>query len=118
MKRTGTTNFQLQQLMLELENKSLGSRFWKRVLTDLRKPSRQRRTVNVYKIDKYAREGETVLIPGKVLSVGDINKKVQVAAVNFSSAARQKIEQARGTALSIQQLIQQNPDGKKVRILG
>ena len=118
MRSSGPSNFQLQLLILELENKSLGSRFWKRVLTDLRKPSRQRRTVNVYKIDKYAREGETVLIPGKVLSVGDINKKVQVAAVNFSSAARQKIEQAQGTVLSIQQLIQQNPDGKNVRILG
>lgn len=114
----GTTNFQLQQVILELENIAMGSKFWKRVLKDLQKPSRQRRQVNVYKIDKYAKEGETVLIPGKVLSVGDLNKKVDVAAFNFSQEARKKIESARGRVLTIQELIQQNPEGKKVRILG
>lgn len=118
MKRTGPTNFQLQQLLLELETRSLQNKFWKRVLYDLKKPSRQRRTVNVYKIDKYAKDGETVLIPGKVLSVGEINKKVQVAAFTFSSEARRKIEQAKGKALTINELIEKNPEGRKVRILG
>ena len=118
MIRSGPTNFQLQQLLLELENKALVSKFWKRVLFDLKKPSRQRRMVNIYKIDKYAQEGETVLVPGKVLSVGDINKKVDVAAFNFSSEAKKKIEGAKGKVLTIQELIQQNPEGKNVRILG
>lgn len=118
MIRTGPTNFQLQQLLLDLESRSGQSLLWKRVLEDLNKPSRQRRMVNVYKINKYAQEGETVLVPGKVLSMGEITKKVQVAAVNFSSEARKKIEQAHGTVLTIQELIQQNPQGKKVRILG
>lgn len=118
MKRTGPTNFQLQQLLLDLETRSRQSKLWKRVLEDLNRPSRERRTVNIYKINQYARDGELVLVPGKVLSVGDITKRVQVAAVNFSSEARRKIEQARGKALTIQELIQQNPDGKKVRIIG
>src|SRR3989344_1678989 len=114
----GTTNFQLQQVILELEGKAVESKFWKRVLKDLQKPSRQRRQVNVYKIEKYAKQGETVLVPGKVLSVGDLNKKVDVAAFNFSEEAKKKIENAKGKVLTIQELIQQNPDGKKVRILG
>jgi large subunit ribosomal protein L18e len=118
MKRTGPTNYQLQQLVAELETKAVNSRFWKRVLKDLMKPARQRRTVNVYKIAKYAQEGETVLVPGKVLSVGDISKKVDVAAINFSDGARRKIESAQGKVLTIKELLQQNPDGKKVRILG
>jgi len=114
----GTTNFQLQQVILELEGKAVESKFWKRVLKDLQKPSRQRRQVNVYKIEKYAKQGETVLVPGKVLSVGNLNKKVDVAAFNFSEEAKKKIENAKGKVLTIQELIQQNPDGKKVRILG
>ena len=118
MIRSGPTNFQLQQLLLELENKAMGNKFWKRVWLDLKKPSRQRRAVNVYKINKYAKDGETVLVPGKVLSVGEISKKVQVAAFTFSSEARQKIERAKGKTLTIPELIQQNPDGKNVRILG
>ena len=114
----GPTNYQLQNLLVELEVKAQQSRFWKRVVKDLTKPSRQRRTVNVYKIDRYARDGETVLVPGKVLSVGEINKPVAVAAVNFSAEAKRKIIEAKGKALSIKELLQSNPDGKKVRILG
>ena len=74
--------------------------------------------MNVYKIDKFARDGETVLVPGKVLSVGDLNKKVDVAAMNFSMEAKRKIEEANGKVLSIEKLLEQNPEGKKVRILG
>ena len=116
--RTGPTNYQLQQLLLELEQKAKDSKLWKRILSDLQKPTRQRRIVNVYKINKFARDGETVLVPGKVLSVGDITKKVDVAAFNFSGEAKRKIEGAKGKALSISELFQQNPEGRNVRILG
>ncbi|HIG92715.1 MAG: large subunit ribosomal protein L18e [archaeon GW2011_AR9] len=118
MVHTGPTNFQLQELLLELEVKALQSGFWKRVMKDLNKPARQRRTVNIYKIDTFASNGETILVPGKVLSVGTLNKKVDVAAVNFSAEAREKIINAKGKTLTIRELLQQNPQGKKVRILG
>lgn len=118
VKRTGPENYQLQKFLIMLEERAVDSKLWKMVLEDLKKPTRQRRIVNVYKIDKFAREGETVVVPGKVLSVGDINKKVDVAALNFSMEARKKIEEAKGKALSIEELFQQNPEGKKVRVLG
>ena len=114
----GATNFQLKTLVSELEVLSIESKFWKRVVKDLKKPSRQRRTVNLYKIDKYAKDGETVLVPGKVLSLGEITRPIQVAAVNFSYEAKKKIIDAKGKTLSIKELLQSNPDGKKVRILG
>ena len=112
------TNYQIKELLEELEPKCLDSLFWKRIVKEIKRPSRQRRTVNVYKIDKYARDGETVIVPGKVLSVGEINKKVDVAALNFSSEAKRKIENAKGKAITIKDLLKQNPEGKKVRILG
>ena len=118
VKRTGPENYQLQKLLVLVESKARDSKFWKRVLDDLKKPSRQRRVVNLYKIDRFAKDGETVVVPGKVLSLGNINKKVDVAAFNFSSEAKKKIEGANGKTLSIDELFQQNPDGKKVRILG
>ena len=117
-KRTGPSNYQLQHLLQELGPKAQENNFWKRIVEDLQKPTRQRREVNVYKIDKYSRDGETVLVPGKVLSVGELTKKVDVAALNFSSEARRKITQAKGKVLSISELLHKNPEGKKVRILG
>jgi len=116
--RTGPTDHQLQNLILSLEPKAVESRFWKRIVKDLKKPSRQRRTVNLYKIDKFARDGETIIVPGKVLSLGTMTKKVDVAAVTFSAEAKKKIQEAQGKVLSIHDLLQNNPEGKKVRILG
>ncbi|MBT3835740.1 50S ribosomal protein L18e [Candidatus Woesearchaeota archaeon] len=114
----GTTNYELIELLKALEPKIVESPFWRRVVKDLTKSSRQRRSVNVYKIDKYAREGEMVLVPGKVLSLGEMSKKVDVAAFNFSAEAKKKIEQANGKIMTIKELLEQNPEGKKVRILG
>ncbi len=117
-KRTGPTNVQVQTLLSELQEKAVQSRFWKRIAQDLQKPSRKRRTVNVYKINQYAKDGETIIVPGKVLSVGELTKKVNVAALTFSTEAKEKIEKASGKVLTIKELLQQNPDGKNVRILG
>jgi large subunit ribosomal protein L18e len=42
---------------------------------------------------------------------------VTVAAIGFSSRAKEKIEAAGGKALSISDLMDENPKGSKVRIL-
>jgi len=117
-KRTGPTNYQLQQLLHELKVKAVTSRFWKRIAEDLEKPTRQRRIVNVYTIEQIAQNGDTVIVPGKVLSVGNLSKKVNVAAFQCSSEARQKITSAQGRVLTITELIKENPQGKNVRIVG
>jgi large subunit ribosomal protein L18e len=53
-----------------------------------------------------------------VLSVGELSKKVEVAALNFSEEAKQKVLAAKGKTLTISELFHKNPEGKKVRILG
>jgi large subunit ribosomal protein L18e len=118
VKRTGPTNYQLQALLAQLEVRARESGFWSKVVKDLVRPSRQRRVVNLYKINQYAQDGETILVPGKVLSVGEVNRKLEVAALTFSEEARRKILEAKGKVLSITELLKKNPEGKKVRILG
>lgn len=90
---------------------------WKRIASDLEKPSRQRRIVNLSKIDQYAKENETVIVPGKVLGNGELSKSVTVAAFSFSEQAKDKISK-KGSFLSINELAQKNPKGSRVRILG
>lgn len=114
MKNPNTTT-----LVQELKKASLeqGVPLWKRVAEDLEAPTRQRRTVNVFKIESLAADGETLLVPGKVLGEGDLTKKVTVAAFSFSDAAREKINKS-GKALTIPELLKTNPKGAKVRLLG
>ena len=118
-RRTGPTNIHLQKLIVEL--KALGRKenalIWRLVAEELSKPARKRREVNVWDIDMAADENETVLVPGKVLSAGELTNKVNVAAWNFSEKAKEKISK-KGKAMTIQELMKSNPKGSKVRILG
>ncbi|MBI2148416.1 50S ribosomal protein L18e [Candidatus Woesearchaeota archaeon] len=118
-KRTGPTSLVLKKLIADLKSLSTKEKvkLWRRLAEDLSKSTRQRRKVNLYKIEKYTRDGEIAVVPGKVLSEGEINKKLTVAAFKFSDKAREKINKT-GKAISIQQLMKENPKGKKVRILG
>ncbi|HUK93375.1 MAG TPA: 50S ribosomal protein L18e, partial [Methanomicrobiales archaeon] len=66
---------------------------------------------------RYASGGETFIVPGKVLGTGALTEPVVVAALNFSSSATDKIEKAKGTCLTIEELLKKNPKGNGVRIL-
>ena len=97
------------------ENKA---KIWKDIAERLARPKRLYAEVNVSKIERYAKEGETILVPGKVLGGGRITKAVTVAALSFSDSARRKIESVGGKCLTISQLIEMNPRGSGVRIMG
>jgi len=91
---------------------------WKRVAQDLEKPSRQRRVVNLWRVDQYAKEGEIIIVPGKLLGDGALTKKVTVAAAWYSEEARRKVAAIGGAAITIYELLKKHPDGKGIRILG
>ena len=119
MKTTGPTNPKLKALIVELQRlgRSQKVNLWKRVAEDLGKPTRIRREANLDKISKYTNNEEIALVPGKVLSTGELNKKISVAGFKFSEKAKEKINKT-GKALTIEQLMKENPKGKNVRIIG
>ncbi len=53
-----------------------------------------------------------MVVPGKVLGTGAIDKKLVVGAFSFSSSARRKILDAGGEALSIEELVKRYPAGE------
>ena len=90
---------------------------WRDIADRLEAPSKNFAEVNLSKINRYAANGETIIVPGKVLGTGMLEMSVRVAALNFSEAASEKIREAQGECMSIEQLISANPKGSKVRIL-
>lgn len=117
--KTGPINPILKNLIQELKVLSAREKvpLWKKIAKDLERPARIRRSVNIFKINKYTREKETAIVPGKVLSDGELKKKLTVAAFLFSKQARNKINKI-GKAITINELMKQNPKGKNVRIIG
>ena len=120
MKRTGPTNVQLQKLIVELKETAAKENvpLWSRIAYDLEKPSRQRRVVNLSRINRFTKEDEIVIVPGKVLATGELDHKVTVSAFMFSDEAAEKIKKAKADVLTISELLKKNPKGKKVRIIG
>ena len=119
VKRTGPQNLTLKTLIRDLTKlgKKNKVKLWLRIAKDLSKSTRIRRAVNLYRIDKHTREGEIALVPGKVLSVGTLTKNLTISAYQFSDKALEKINKS-GKAIKLQELIKDNPEGKKIRIIG
>ena len=120
MVRTGPTNPNLLGLITELKKQSIEKKIplWKRIATDLERPTRNRRIVNLSKIDRYAKENETIIVPGKVLAGGALNQKLTIAAFKFSGSAKEKIEKSGSKIVQLSELLKEDPKGKKIRIIG
>jgi large subunit ribosomal protein L18e len=119
-KKINKTNPMLISLIHELKKQANEQEapIWKDIATRLEKPLRNWPVVNLDRISKYTNEKETALIPGKVLSDGNLTKKVSIAAWQFSDKTVEKIKKAGGKTLTIEELLKNNPKGKDIRILG
>ena len=118
-KRTGPTNPYLKQLIETLKKRSfeLGAPIWKTIARKLEKSTRRRIEVNLSDIGRNTKDNDTVVVPGIVLASGSLNKPVNIAAWRFSSSAIKSIKEAKGKILTIEDLIEENPKGSKVKII-
>lgn len=118
--RTGPQNNELQHLVTELKTVASEQNIalWKRVANDLSRPTRSRRVVNLHTISRNTKKDDIIVVPGKVLSDGEIAHGVSVAAFKFSKLAVDKIVNAGGKVMTISELVKTNKEGKNVKIIG
>ena len=109
----------LRMLVRELRarGKKQGVKLWLELAERLERPRRGRAAVNLSHLNRYSGEGSTIVVPGKVLAAGKLDHAISVAAFKFSGSAKRKIVGAGGNALTIQQLFEQNPSGKGVKLM-
>lgn len=115
VKRTGPTNVHMRTLINKLQKTK--SSAWKDVAKKLGGARRRKVEVNISSINRHAKPGETVVVPGIVLASGEIDKSVTVGAWRFSAAAAEKIKKAKGQAVTIEELLKKNPKGSKIKIM-
>lgn len=108
-----------QKLVQELKKVSIEKKIplWKRIASDLERPNRGYREVNLFRIDSVCKEGEIIIVPGKVLGTGELTKKITVVAPKFSESAISKINKS-GKAIMLEDFMKENIKGKGVRIIG
>ena len=114
------TNQELVSLIRFLKKYSYETEapIWRDIAKRLERPRRSWAVVNVSKLDRYAEADEAVIVPGSILGAGDITKPLTVAAFKASQVAVEKIENAGGTVISLDQLATDIPTGQGIRILG
>ena len=120
MKNNYKTNLQLLDLISGLKKQSREKQvpLWRDIALRLERPTRNYPEVNLSRINRYTKEKDLILVPGKVLGAGELDHQLTVAALSFSGSAKNKITAAGGSCLTIQELITRNPEGSRVRILG
>ena len=120
MKKLQTTNPELILLVRDLKKKAQESQtsLWLSLAERLTASKRSRIAVNVSRLNRYTEDGETVAVPGKVLGAGKADHPMTIAAFAFSEVAQAKILKAKGNCLSIKELMEKNPTGKNVKLMG
>lgn len=104
-----------KDLVIELRKnaREKKEKIWLDLAKRLSKPTRTLARVNIEGIARIAgkQKGKILVVPGKVLSKGELTETVEVAAFAFSEKAGEKIN-AKGKAYSLPELME---SGKKAR---
>jgi large subunit ribosomal protein L18e len=86
---------EIRKLVASLEKTGRKTKInlWKDLAERINKPTRQNVVVNVNKLDLMAKKnkGKILVVPGKILSVGDLEEKAKIVAVSASDTAIAKI---------------------------
>ena len=119
MKVQRKSNPELRQTIELLKQKSHENQamIWKDIARRLARTSKSWPDINVSRLERHLEKDQIVIVPGKLLGSGEITKPFTVAAFHFSGKAEEKIRNAGGTCVSIQELIEKNPKGSNVRIM-
>ncbi|RMD67321.1 50S ribosomal protein L18e [Candidatus Pacearchaeota archaeon] len=96
---------------------ALKSDGWRDLSKKLAVARRKQLALNLDEINELAKDGDVVVVPGRVLSQGMITKKVKVCAFGFSKRAQEKLQEGKVEFAHVFEEIKTNPSAKNVRVL-
>ena len=102
---------------LKVASKKNKAPIWSRLAELALKPSRARRVLNLGQLDKFVKDNDVIVVPGKVLGTGNMSHKITLCSFSISSGGAKKVIQSGGKIIEVAQLIKNNPSGKGVRII-
>ncbi len=73
--------------------------------------------LNLDQIDQMVKDGESVFVPGKILSSGELTKKLKIVAWKASEKALDKMKTSKTEFVEISEEIKKNPELKNLRLI-
>ena len=110
----------VQRLAYDLKkaSKSNDAPIWLKMSKFALKPAKARRVLNLNKIAQLTKEGDIIVVPGKVLGTGNISHKITLCSFSISNSGANKIIESGGKIINFEEMINQFPTGKGVIMLG
>ncbi|MEK6926996.1 MAG: 50S ribosomal protein L18e [Nanoarchaeota archaeon] len=100
--------------MLQLARKQKN---WVQYSHMLSGPTRSQVSINLSSISEQTKAGDTVIIPGKVLSSGNLTHKVRICALGISASAKAKLKESKSEYVSIAEEIKVNPKAEGLKVI-
>ena len=113
-KITGPSNYYHRKLIRDLWKTK--RRIWKKVSKKLSGPRRNQVEANLYRINKKTKNNDVIVVPGKILGLGELDHKLTIACLKFSKSAKNKIEASGSKLISIEELLEKNPKGENIKV--
>jgi large subunit ribosomal protein L18e len=113
-KIAGPSDYYVRKLIRDLWKTK--RRIWKKISKKLSGPRSNRVEANLYRINKKTKNNEIIVVPGKILGVGDLDHKLTIACLSTSGSAKKKIETSGSKLISIGELLELNPKGENIKI--
>ncbi|MHA2008886.1 MAG: 50S ribosomal protein L18e [Promethearchaeota archaeon] len=113
-KITGPSNFYVRKLIRDLWKTKI--KIWRKISKKLSGPRKNRISPNLHRINKKTKENDVIVIPGKVLGIGELDHTLTIACLDYSGSVKKKIESSGSKLISIEELLEKNPNGNGVKI--
>jgi large subunit ribosomal protein L18e len=103
---------------LRAAHRKTGRRIWADLERRILSGEASRTIVNISRLAKHTERGDYVVIPGKLLGVGQIRHRVTVGALGYSQSALSKLKQAKCRPLPLSQFVKKYSKKEGVKIIG
>ncbi len=90
---------------------------WMEIAQIISGSTRKYPSVNLKDINKKSADGDTIVIPGKVIGAGELNKRIKICAVKFSSSALDKMKTSKSEAVTLVDEIRKNPRAQGIKVI-
>jgi len=109
-------NKKINQELVETIREAKKYQEWLEIAGILSGSRRKKHCANISEIESASKQGDIIVVPGKVLSQGTLTKKIKVVAEKFSEKAREKLKNAHCESSLIFEEIKKNPEAKGIKI--
>lgn len=91
---------------------------FERIVKELRKVRRQKRVLNLSKINRYSIKDSNILVIGKILGSGELKHSVNIIAFEYSETAIKKLKESKSKIITLEEWADKPVIPNKVIILG